>query len=88
MARIRPPVPTWPAGGGFGFRAADSTRYCAVALTVLKVPIVSISMTDLKPFGDSPEREATKLPAAPALYHGVSTGKKGVGIRCSEGERT
>lgn len=38
-----------------------------MALTVLKVPMVSISMTDLKPFGDRPEMGATKLPAAPAL---------------------
>lgn len=60
-------MPTWPAGGGFGFRAADSTRYGAVALTVLKVPIVSISITDLKPLGDRPAMGATKLPAAPAL---------------------
>lgn len=38
-----------------------------MALTVLKVPIVSISMTDLKPLGDRPAMGATKLPAAPAL---------------------
>ena len=38
-----------------------------MALTVLNVPIVSISMTDLKPLGDRPEMGATKLPAAPAL---------------------
>lgn len=64
---MRPPVPTWPAGGGFGFRSADSTRYGAVALTVLNVPMVSISITDLKPLGDRPDMGATKLPAAPAL---------------------
>lgn len=39
-----------------------------MALTVLKVPIVSISMTDLKPLGDRPAMGATKLPAAPALH--------------------
>lgn len=39
-----------------------------MALTVLKVPIVSISMTDLKPLGDRPDMGATKLPAAPALH--------------------
>lgn len=38
-----------------------------MALTVLKVPMVSISMTDLKPLGDRPDMGATKLPAAPAL---------------------
>lgn len=38
-----------------------------MALTVLKVPMVSISMTDLKPLGESPDMGATKLPAAPAL---------------------
>lgn len=38
-----------------------------MALTVLKVPIVSISMTLLKPLGDRPAMGATKLPAAPAL---------------------
>lgn len=64
---MRPPVPTCPAGGGFGFRAADSTRYGAVALTVLNVPMVSISITDLKPLGDRPDMGATKFPAAPAL---------------------
>jgi hypothetical protein len=34
---------------------------------VLKVPIVSISMTALKPFGVRAERGEMKLPAAPAL---------------------
>lgn len=38
-----------------------------MALTVLNVPMVSISMTDLKPLGDRPDIGATKLPAAPAL---------------------
>lgn len=64
---MRPPVATWPGGGGLGFRAADSTRYGMVALIVLNVPIVSISITDLKPLGERPARGTTKLPAAPAL---------------------
>ncbi len=38
-----------------------------VALTVLKVPIVSISMTVLNPFGLSAEIGEMKLPAAPQL---------------------
>lgn len=38
-----------------------------MAFTVLNVPMVSISMTDLKPLGDRPDMGATKLPAAPAL---------------------
>lgn len=38
-----------------------------MALTVLNVPMVSISITDLKPLGDRPDMGATKLPAAPAL---------------------
>lgn len=41
-----------------------------MALTVLNVPMVSISMTDLNPLGDRPEMGATKLPAAPALHAG------------------
>ncbi len=43
-----------------------------VALIVLKVPIVSISMTALKPFGLRAERGETKLPAAPALDWAIS----------------
>jgi hypothetical protein len=42
-------------------------RYGTVALMVLKVPIVSMSMTDLNPFGLRAERGEMKLPAAPAL---------------------
>lgn len=38
-----------------------------VALTVLKVPRTSMSMTALKALGDMPSRGAMKLPAAPAL---------------------
>lgn len=81
MARIRPPVPTWPAGGGLGLRSADSTRYGAVALTVLKVPMVSISMTVLKPLGDRPLMGATKLPAAPALDIEDSQHTKGIAFQ-------
>lgn len=45
-----------------------------VALMVLKVPMVSMSMTVLKALGLRPERGAMKLPAAPALGMGVSVG--------------
>lgn len=38
-----------------------------VALTVLKVPRTSMSMTVLKALGERPSRGAMKLPAAPAL---------------------
>jgi hypothetical protein len=34
---------------------------------VLKVPMVSMSITDLKPLGLRAEMGETKLPAAPAL---------------------
>jgi hypothetical protein len=41
---------------------------------VLKVPMVSISMTVLKALGLRPEMGAMKLPAAPALWGLVSEG--------------
>ena len=68
--RNRPPVS--PDGFGLGFRAADSIRYGIVALIVLKVPMVSISMTVLKALGLSPDMGAMKLPAAPALMTTMS----------------
>jgi hypothetical protein len=52
---------------GLGLRDAEAIRCGMVALRVLKVPMVSISMTALKALGESPAIGATKLPAAPAL---------------------
>ena len=59
-----------PEGLGLGLRAADWTRCGTVALRVLKVPMVSMSMTVLKALGLRPEMGAMKLPAAPALELG------------------
>ncbi len=56
-----------PEGDGLACLAADATRWGIVAFTVLKVPIVSMSMTALKALGESAEMGAMKLPAAPAL---------------------
>ncbi len=62
---IRPPVEGLVPV--FGFLAADLMSSGTVALRVLKEPIVSISMTVLKAFEESPSIGAKKLPAAPAL---------------------
>lgn len=62
---IRPPVDGLVPV--FGFFAADFMSSGMVALSVLKEPMVSISMTVLKAFEESPSIGARKLPAAPAL---------------------
>lgn len=50
----------------------DATRCGRQSLVVLYDPRISMSMTDLKPLGESWERGTRKLPAAPALYLHIS----------------
>jgi hypothetical protein len=65
MKMILPPVEEFVAV--FGFLAADMRSCGSVAFKVLKEPMVSISSTALKAFGERPAMGARKFPAAPAL---------------------
>jgi len=65
MKMIRPPVEGFVPV--FGFFDAEIRSCGKVAFRVLKEPIVSISITVLKAFAESPEIGEMKFPAAPAL---------------------
>ena len=62
---MRPPVEVFVPV--LGFASADLIRWGMVARRVLYEPSTSMSMTDLKAFGETSIIGARKFPAAPAL---------------------